>query len=141
MTTLRNRLVGLAFGLGLFLLAHCADGGFIPTSFEGDGTGITSVSQEHAPAAGEQTATHARCSTLLTDLGVVALPREAPSTGAGSSASSSITVVSGFAVTESRVCTSERIMTYLAEQPDLKVPVPFLSGVSATRQVVFFISL
>lgn len=130
MTTLSNRLIEFAFGLGVVLLAHSADGGFIPASFEGDGTGFALVSQVRAPAAGEQaTNPDDRHSPLLTDLVVAALPWETPSTGAGSSASSSITVVSGFAVTECPVCTSERIMTYLAEQPDLKVLVPFLDGV------------
>lgn len=138
MAPLTKRVVGVVSVLLLTVCAQSASAGLIPVWLEEDrisagpvvstcGSFTTDESPHRDPGR----------SPPLPDLAVVALPWEAPSTGTSAGVSSTAQVVAAFAFVDTAICASEGIVAYLAEHPDLKVPVPFLDGIfRPPRQVV-----
>lgn len=129
MTRFPHRLIAFAFGLALSLYAaEAAEAAFLPVNLDagaaridvfesaGEAVPLTDLPQEDSSL-----------SKLLLEFGLLAVPLD--SSGGMGSTGSGPSSVPPFVLADTHECSSGQVVAYLVDQPQLRVPIPFLDGV------------
>ena len=137
MSRFSNKSIGFAFGLVVYLYgAQAAEASFVTVCFDGESAGIEAFEPIGAGAVPDDTPKPDRSLTrLLFDSGLHALPADA-SSGMSTGVSSGPSVVPPAVLGDAYDCSSGQLVTYLAAQPTLLLPIPFLDGVFRPPQQV-----